>query len=61
MNQLPSSEVENLKSELIKLYEKRLVVDELIRSLERYAACETRRPMGSVRKSPTVIKLRNIA
>ena len=42
MYSLPPSEIESLKSELSRLYERRLIVDELIRSLERYAACDSR-------------------
>jgi hypothetical protein len=42
MEHLPPSTREGLHSELVRLYEKRLVVDELIRSLERYAALDSR-------------------
>lgn len=41
MNYLPPSDVETLKSELSRLYERRLIVVELIRNLERYAASES--------------------
>ena len=39
----PNNEI--LRSELDRLYEKRLVVDELIRNLERYAEFESRPPV----------------
>lgn len=42
MDHLPLLNSEILLSELNRLYERRLVVDELIRSLERYAAYESR-------------------
>ena len=43
MNHLPPSTPDDVESELARLYEKRRVVDELIRSLERYATFESRR------------------
>jgi hypothetical protein len=51
MYSLPPSEIETMKSELSRLYERRLIVDELIKNLERYAAC------GS---SPTAIETRGL-
>ncbi|MBS1875174.1 MAG: hypothetical protein JSU00_18315 [Acidobacteria bacterium] len=38
MRHLPTSDRERLESELSRLYERRLIVDELIQVLERYAA-----------------------
>lgn len=38
MDHLTTSPDEMLKAELVRLYERRLVVDELIRCLEQYAA-----------------------
>ena len=41
MRYLPRSDVETVKSELLRLYEKRLIVDELIHNLERLARYES--------------------
>ena len=45
MDHLPPSTTDILNCELARLYERRLVVDELIRSLERYAASDSRQPV----------------
>ena len=42
MTHLPPSDLETVRLELSRLYEKRLIVDELIRTLERYAEYESR-------------------
>ena len=52
MYSLPPSETESLKSELSRMYERRLIVDELIKSLERYAACDS---------GPTVMETAGVA
>lgn len=61
MGQSPNLETATLRSELSRLYRRRLVVDELIRSLERYAASDARRPAGKAKKMVTPIVLRNTA
>lgn len=43
----PPATLEMLNSELARLYEKRLVVDELIQCLERYAASGSR-PLADI-------------
>jgi hypothetical protein len=58
MNHLPTSNLETVRLELSRLYEKRLIVDELIRNLERYAEYESRpsvtvpKPAGSAESLP---------
>lgn len=61
MAQRTSPESGTFRSELSRLYQRRLVVDELIRSLERYAASESARPPGKAKKLLGPQPLRNIA
>ena len=46
MDQPLSSPQGILNAELARLYERRLVVDELILCLEKYASCASRAPAG---------------
>jgi hypothetical protein len=50
-----------LKSELSRLYRRLIVVDELIRNLERYAGLIERRPMGQAKKASGPTMVRRIA
>lgn len=50
-----------IKLQLTRLYRRRLVLDELIRLLERYAASEAKRPAAKQKGPAQVITLRHTA
>jgi hypothetical protein len=57
----PEPDMATLKTQLTRLYRRRLVLDELIRLLERYAASETRPPASEPKARAEVIALRHTA
>lgn len=61
MGQTTSSEAAMLKSELSRLYQRRLIVDQMIRNLERYSALAVRRPPGRAKKPSGPVMVRRIA
>jgi hypothetical protein len=63
MVNLPHSkpDMATLKAQLNRLYRRQLVLDELIRLLERYAASEARRPAEKQKAPAQVITLRHTA
>ena len=61
MGQTTSSEAAMLKSELSRLYQRRLIVEQMIRNLERYSALTERRPPGRVKKPAGPVMVRRIA
>ena len=58
----PEPDMATLKIQLTRLHRRRLVLDELIRLLERYAASETRLPAPKPKpRGAEVITLRHTA
>lgn len=63
MANLPHSkpDLATLRSQLSRLYRRRLVLDEVIRLLERYAASETPHPKVKRQSKAEIITLRHTA